>query len=715
MKKHLSFLLALVIIFIPFFEINNISFASSVTTYTDGYYSYTVVDSRKNTVEITKYSGKESTVNIPEILSSNYTVVSLAISSFSDNNYIKIVNIPSTVTKIDALFRNDTNLKAINVSDDNKYYSSIDGVLYDKTNETLIRCPQAYPQVTFVVPDSVKTIGDYAFYYSPYSTTNVENLLHIEIPNGVETISTGAFYCSFFQEIVLPDSVETIGNSVFLNSQIETLHIGKGLKSIGTSCFGSSSGSYAEKLKEITVSKENTIFSSVDGVLLGNYGKDLIRFPTCKSLDSYTVPDSVTTLKENSFSWVFGIKQIDLNNVETLEKYALWNFYATEIITSKNLTSFSMCPSSTSFTIKVMNKDCSINFELNNMSKYNITVYGYDNSLAQEFCKNANYSYANFTFVLLDEDDEKNTDNTDNSEKPIVHNYYANIVEPTCEEMGYTKYVCSECGSFYKEDYTQPLGHKIVTDEAVEPTCTTDGKTQGNHCLRCDKVFEQQEIIKAKGHQYTTVVTKATFDKSGSVKTICSVCNYVKSKTTVAKIKSVTISKSSYTYTGKNITKPSVTVKDSNNKLIDSSYYSVTYISRSTNKTVNSIKDIGQYKVKVVFKDRYSATKYLYFSVKPNKIAVNKLTTSNKTITANWSKEKSVTGYQILIATDSDFTKNTKTVTISKNSTTSYKFTKLKKGTKYYIKIRSYKTIKVDGKMAKMYSDYSSAKSIKCK
>ena len=105
----------------------------------------------------------------------------------------------------------------------------------------------------------------------------------------------------------------------------------------------------------------------------------------------------------------------------------------------------------------------------------------------------------------------------------------------------------------------------------------------------------------------------------------------------------------------------------------------------------------------------------MYFSVKPKKTTIKVPSTGSKYITAKWTKDSSVTGYQVVIATNSSFTKNKKTVTIGKNSTTSYKFTKLKKGTKYYIKVRSYKTIKVDGKSAKMYSNYSSVKSIICK
>lgn len=76
----------------------------------------------------------------------------------------------------------------------------------------------------------------------------------------------------------------------------------------------------------------------------------------------------------------------------------------------------------------------------------------------------------------------------------------------------------------------------------------------------------------------------------------------------------------------------------------------------------------------------------------------------------NTEKATQTTGYQLQYSTSSKF-KGVKTVTVSKNKTTSKKISKLKAKKKYYVRIRTYKT--VDGK--KYYSAWSSVKSIKCK
>ena len=77
-------------------------------------------------------------------------------------------------------------------------------------------------------------------------------------------------------------------------------------------------------------------------------------------------------------------------------------------------------------------------------------------------------------------------------------------------------------------------------------------------------------------HKYHTSVTKATLSKNGSVVTKCTVCNSVKSATTIYSIKTVSLSSRSYTYNGK-AQKPSVTVKDSKGKTVSTKYYSVVY------------------------------------------------------------------------------------------------------------------------------------------
>ena len=83
----------------------------------------------------------------------------------------------------------------------------------------------------------------------------------------------------------------------------------------------------------------------------------------------------------------------------------------------------------------------------------------------------------------------------------------------TCEEIGLTQRYCTVC--FYTE--SQPinaLGHTEVLDEAVAPTCTEIGFTEGKHCSVCNKVFVAQEVIPAKNHQYeNTVCTRCGYSQ----------------------------------------------------------------------------------------------------------------------------------------------------------------------------------------------------------
>ena len=82
-----------------------------------------------------------------------------------------------------------------------------------------------------------------------------------------------------------------------------------------------------------------------------------------------------------------------------------------------------------------------------------------------------------------------------------THSFTSTVYKPTCTEQGYTKYNCA-CGYSYTAGYVDALGHNVVTDARVEPTCTNDGLTEGSHCDRCHTVFVEQETIYALGHDY---------------------------------------------------------------------------------------------------------------------------------------------------------------------------------------------------------------------
>ena len=78
------------------------------------------------------------------------------------------------------------------------------------------------------------------------------------------------------------------------------------------------------------------------------------------------------------------------------------------------------------------------------------------------------------------------------------HTYDAVVTAPTCVDEGYTTYTC-HCGDSYVADKTEKLGHNMVTDAAVEPTCTETGLTEGSHCSRCDYKVAQ-DVVNALGH-----------------------------------------------------------------------------------------------------------------------------------------------------------------------------------------------------------------------
>ncbi len=105
-------------------------------------------------------------------------------------------------------------------------------------------------------------------------------------------------------------------------------------------------------------------------------------------------------------------------------------------------------------------------------------------------------------------------------------------------------------------------------------------------------------------------------------------------------------------------------------------------------------------------------TKKITITVNPPAVKISKLSnTSKKTMTVKWAKTTAVTGYQIQYSTDKNFKKGVKTVTVKKNSTTSSAIKNLTKNKKYYVRIRSYKTVS----KVNYYSSWSSVKNITIK
>ncbi len=101
-----------------------------------------------------------------------------------------------------------------------------------------------------------------------------------------------------------------------------------------------------------------------------------------------------------------------------------------------------------------------------------------------------------------------------------IHTYKSAVTtEATCTEDGVRTYTCQYCDDHYNE-VIEAMGHTEVIDQAVEATCTTDGKTEGSHCSICEEVLVEQEVIPALGHDYS----KSTYSNN-TITISCSKCD----------------------------------------------------------------------------------------------------------------------------------------------------------------------------------------------
>ena len=251
----------------------------------------------------------------------------------------------------------------------------------------------------------------------------------------------------------------------------------------------------------------------------------------------------------------------------------------------------------------------------------------------------------------------------------------------------------------------EALAHVYSGKVIAQPTCTAYGKTKYT-CTQCGDSYTVANI-KPKGHSYKSQLTKATTAKDGQIYKKCSVCGAVTGKTVIAKASNIKLSKTAYTYNGK-VQKPSVTVKNSKGKALKyGTDYTVTY--------PKGMKNVGKYTVKVTLKGNYSGSKSMTYNINPKGTSVSKVTAAKKGFKVTWKKQAAqTTGYQVQYSTSSKF-KSAKTVTISKNKTTSKSVSKLSAKKKYYVRVRTYKTVKIGGKSVKLYSGWSVAKSVTTK
>jgi len=269
-----------------------------------------------------------------------------------------------------------------------------------------------------------------------------------------------------------------------------------------------------------------------------------------------------------------------------------------------------------------------------------------------------------------------------------------NNLNPGTEYLFYQRYA--------ETKNTKP---SVISNELIVKTnyiCSDPGE---NHVYydSCDTTCNLCGATRKITHTYKITTTKATITKNGSVIKKCTVCGSVASTTKINYPKTIKLSATSYTYNCK-VKTPSVVVKDSAGKTLKKNTdYTIKYaIGR---------KNVGKYKVTVTFKGKYSGTKNLYFTITPVKTTVKSLTAGKKSLkVAITKKTTQITGYQIQYATNKSF-KSAKLKNVTSYKTTSATIKGLSSKKTYYVRVRTYKTVKG----VKYYSGWSTMKYKKTK
>lgn len=339
-----------------------------------------------------KYCGKEKIVVVPD------GTEEIESSAFWDNQYIEEVKLPNSVINFGGdTFYNCKNLKKVNIPSNVKvmgnnpfagcpkikienqspFFLYENGILYNKEKDLVIYCSIIGEDKSLELPKSVKIIGKHAFYLcdrferivlpsslekmenNPFSgcsklellsKSNAYRIQDDVIYNGFMTAVIGNLNRIKSKNLVIPEGVKTINRNSFWNCKgIEKITLPESLEDIGYNPFVSCSNIHFES--------KSKHFNVIDDVLYNEDCSKIICYPAWKAVGKVKLKDSVTTLERGAFSGCDKMAEIELVNVNTINKSCFTNctslqkIHCSDLITYIGEWAFAYCASLQSISV----------------------------------------------------------------------------------------------------------------------------------------------------------------------------------------------------------------------------------------------------------------------------------------------------------------------------------------------------------------------------
>ena len=248
------------------------------------------------------------------------SLMSIGSGAFDNCTSLISVELPDNAIISSDTFRGCKNLSKIVLSDTNNNYIVKNGILYNKNMTRILCYPAGIKDTEFFVPDTVKTIGDFAF----YGTKALES---INIPDSITNIGTDAFgECSGLKEVVIPDSVTSMGEAVFYKcTSLEKVKLSVNITSPNPAVF-----QYCSSLKEVVLPESMKFIS-------------FFMFSYCKEITNVVLPDKLNSILSSAFQNCDNLKNITVpKNVTTIQDYALGYYYDEQGATYKKYDDFTI-------------------------------------------------------------------------------------------------------------------------------------------------------------------------------------------------------------------------------------------------------------------------------------------------------------------------------------------------------------------------------------